>query len=138
MRRTRRPGAGWGLGGDGGFQERVEGVAVRGVAAEDGGEHGVLEKRGDEGGGSGDAEVAAAFAEGGHVADDKAETHAVEARNFGEVEDNFCGGVGGPLDEVFEGGGFGAEDDGAVAVEDVDVVGELGGEVQGHCGLGVV
>jgi len=68
------------------------------------------------------------------VADDEAEAHAVEAMDFGEVEDDFRGCVGAAVELGFEGGGFGAEGDGAVAVEDVDVVGELGGEVEGHGG----
>ena len=68
------------------------------------------------------------------MADDEAEAHAVEAMDFGEVEDDFRGCVGAAVELGFEGGGFGAEGDGAVAVEDVDVVGELGGEVEGHGG----
>ena len=117
-----------------GFVEGAEGVAVGGVGAEDGGEHGVLEEAGDEGRRGGEAEVAVALAEGRHVSHDEAEAHAVEAMDFGEVEDDLCGRVGAAVEVGFEGGGFGAEGDGAVANEDVDVVGEFGGEVERHVG----
>ena len=92
----------------------------------------MLEEAGDEGRRGGEAEVAVALAEGGHVADDEAEAHAVEAMDVGEVEDDFCGCVGAAVELGFERGGFGAEGDGAIAADEVDVVGELGGEVQGH------
>ena len=95
----------------------------------------MVEEAGYEGRRGREAEVAVALAERGHVADDEAETHAVETMDVGEVEDDFRGCVGAALDHGFERGGFGAEGDGAVAVDDVDVVGELGGEVEGHVWL---
>ena len=137
MSRMRRPCCWWGLG----FAGEVDLLKELRAAWSVGKDwrtverSGVVEEAGDEGRGGGEAEVAAALAEGGHVADDEAEAHAVEAMDVGEVEDDFGGGVGAAVELGFEGGGFGAEDDGAVAVEEVDVVGEFGGEVEGHgCG----
>ncbi len=117
------------LGGGGGFLEGGEGFVVGGQRFQDSREEGLVEEAGDESRGGGEAEVAPALAEGGHVADDEAEAHAVEAMDVREVEDDAGGGVGAAVEEGFEGGGFGAEGDGAVAVDRVDVVGEFGGEV---------
>ena len=125
-----------GLRGGGGFLEGAERVRVGGVGAEDGVEHGEFEEAGDDGRGGGEAQVAVALTQGGHVADDEAEAHAVQAMDLGEVEDDLRGRVGAALELGFEGGGFGAESDGAVAVDRVDVVGELGGEIERHVGCG--
>ena len=58
--------------------------------------------------------------------------------DFGEVQEELGGGDGAALEGGFEGFGFVAHDDEAVAVDDVDVVGEFGGELEGHGALVVV
>ena len=69
-------------------QEGEDGFLLGRVRVEDGREHSDLENLGDEGRGGGQADVSRAFAEVRGIADEEAHTHAVEAGDFSDVEND--------------------------------------------------
>ena len=121
-------------------EEGEDGFLFGGEGLEGCGEHGEFEQPDEEGRGHGEADVAAAFAQMGGVADEQAEADRVEALELGEREDEAVELERGQVEGGLEGLGFGAEDDAAGAANDVDVAGKarLESEWHGVLSLGVL
>lgn len=109
-----------------------DGFLLGGEGLEYGGDHGEVEQGGDEAGRGCDAEIAAALAEGGHVADQETEADAVEPMDVCEGEDKLGVGEGALVEGVFESLGFAAEGDSAGAADDMDAVYEGGFDGKVH------
>lgn len=112
-------------------QEREGGFLLGGIRLEDRGEHGDVESFGDERWGGGEADIAPAFAQVRGVAHEKAHAHAVEAGDFGDVEDDVLKFANGGFEGGFEGGEL-VGDDAAAALQDGDVAAEAGFDLERH------
>ena len=119
-------------------KEGQDGILFVRVGVDDGVKESDLEDFVDEGGRRGKADVAGALAEVGGVADDEADSGAVDASDGGDIEHDALEFADDFIERSFEVVQLVAEDDVAGALQDEDVAAEALFDLEGHRVLGRV